>query len=143
MYSAKYRGEDIAVKVLNQQTLSGKVLNEFTQEVKTMNAIRSRLFCNTGSRCASFILTVYLRYIVSLFGACTADPHIAIVMELMEGGSLSELLATDGELPWSTRLLMAGDIARGIQVLHSSKPQVSISQIVETLNNYARFFIVT
>lgn len=65
-----------------------------------------------------------LRYVVSLFGACTKDPNVALVMELMEGGTLSDLLAEDIELHWNTRLLIAIDIARGIQVLHSNKPQV-------------------
>lgn len=41
----------------------------------------------------------------------------------MEGGSLLERLQ-EGELLWNTRLLMAIDIAKGIQVLHCNKPQV-------------------
>lgn len=53
-----------------------------------------------------------------------------MVMELLEGGALSELLAADVELPWNARLLIAGDIARGIQVLHTNKPQVTVVIIV-------------
>lgn len=120
MYSATYRGEDVAVKVLSHQTLSSKILSQFAQEVKNMNSIRSRYVL--------FLLMNFLqysRYVVSLFGACTKEPHVGIVMELMEGGSLSDLLADEVELSWTTRLLMAADIARGIQVLHSNKPLVS------------------
>jgi serine/threonine protein kinase len=52
------------------------------------------------------------------------EPNFAIVMELMEGGTLSDLLCSkDIELPWSVRLAMAKDIAMGIQVLHSHHPR--------------------
>lgn len=49
-----------------------------------------------------------------------------MVMELMHGGSLTNFLeAQEAELPWSIRLSLAEDIARGIQFLHHSKPIVS------------------
>jgi len=62
---------------------------------------------------------------VNFLGACTQEPNLALVMELMGGGSLLNLLAdTEIELPWSIRLDMVEDIACGIQVLHSNKPLV-------------------
>jgi serine/threonine protein kinase len=63
---------------------------------------------------------------VSLFGACTQEPNLAFVMELMEGGSLSDLLhSKEIDLSWPVRLTMAEEIAKGIQVLHTNKPQVT------------------
>jgi hypothetical protein len=55
-------------------------------------------------------------------------------MELMEGGTLTHVLRTK-ELPWSVRLAMAEDIAKGIQVLHSSKPIVSNAKRIGTSSN--------
>lgn len=42
MYAAKYRGEDVAVKVLNARTLTAKKLAEFKHEVKSMHSIQSK-----------------------------------------------------------------------------------------------------
>jgi serine/threonine protein kinase len=62
---------------------------------------------------------------VNFYGACTAEPNLAIVMELMEGGSLYDLLhAKSVELPWNVRLGIVEEIAMGIKVLHANKPMV-------------------
>lgn len=42
MYSAQYRGEAVAVKILHANSLSSKVMKQFQQEVNTMNLVRSR-----------------------------------------------------------------------------------------------------
>jgi hypothetical protein len=68
---------------------------------------------------------LFFRYIVSCFGACLKEPNVALVMELMEGGTLADLLhSPDVELPWGVRLTMVEEIVKGIQVLHATKPQV-------------------
>lgn len=70
-------------------------------------------------------MNVYFhRYVVKLVGVCTVEPPLAIIMEYVDGGTLSALLHSNVELSWLSRLCMAEDIANGIEVLHSHIPQV-------------------
>jgi len=105
VYSAKYRGEFVAVKVLGSFCVTAETLKAFKQEVISCISIRSR-------------------YVVNFLGACTEENHMALVMELMSGGTLSSLLRSQNELPWALRLKMLEEIARGINVLHSNKPTI-------------------
>jgi len=106
VYKAKFRGEDVAVKLLGSISLSPEDLEAFRQEVKNINSIRSR-------------------FVVNFYGACTKQPNLAMVMELMTGGSLSNLLRSPTkELPWDVRLHMIEEIAMGIKVLHRNNPTI-------------------
>jgi len=105
VYSAKYRGERVAVKVITSFTCTPESLKSFREEVTNCNSIRSR-------------------YVVPFLGACVQEPNLAMVMELMSGGSLSALLRSPVELSWSVRLTMLEEIAFGINVLHSNKPTI-------------------
>jgi hypothetical protein len=42
VYSAKFRGEDVAVKVLYESAINPERLAQFKQEVKIMCSVRSR-----------------------------------------------------------------------------------------------------
>jgi len=105
MYSAKYRGEHVAVKMLSSFSITPEALKAFKQEVITCITIRSR-------------------FVVNFLGACTEENHLALVTELMSAGSLSTLLRSQNELPWALRLRMLEEIARGVNVLHSNKPAI-------------------
>lgn len=62
---------------------------------------------------------------VTFIGASTTRPPYAIVMEYMPEGNLSALLYNkDKLLSWSERLIIATEIAQGIQALHSFPPTV-------------------
>jgi serine/threonine protein kinase len=67
---------------------------------------------------------MFYRYVVSLLGICTKEPNIALVMELMTGGTLAHLLHSKTELPWANRLDIVEDIVKGVHRLHSNNPQV-------------------
>jgi len=54
------------------------------------------------------------------------EPNVAMVMELMKGGTLASLLHSDIKLTWGEKLLMLEEIAIGIKVLHSNQPMVCI-----------------
>lgn len=73
------------------------------------------------------------RFVVKLLGVCTTKPPIAVIMEFVTGGPLSTLLRNhEIELPWSIRLLMVEEIARGVYALHSNDPQVCIPNALGT-----------
>jgi len=62
---------------------------------------------------------------VNFLGACTEEPNLAMVMELMPNGSLTSLLRnTEKDLPWSMRMRMLEEIASGIKVLHGNSPTI-------------------
>lgn len=83
---------------------------------------------------------------VKLLGVCTTvESPIAIVMEYVDGGTLSTLLHSEIELPWPLRLGIAEEIIKGIDVLHSHLPQVfiEISFYVGLTRVYRRSFTGT
>jgi serine/threonine protein kinase len=59
---------------------------------------------------------------VNFIGACINPPGLFIVMELMEGGTLFDLLHKSGtELLNSRKLQIAEEIAIGLQFLHNNR----------------------
>jgi len=105
VYKATFRGERVAVKIIAASEFSAESLKAFQEEAANCNAIRSR-------------------YVVNFIGACLEEPNVALVMELMTGGSLSSLLRSSVELSWVQRLEMLEEIAMGINVLHSNIPTI-------------------
>lgn len=61
------------------------------------------------------------RNIISLIGACVHDGHRACVFELMQNGSVADLLdSRDLKFTWERRLDIALGAARGLACLHES-----------------------
>jgi len=60
--------------------------------------------------------------IVSMIGFCF-EPY-SIVMEYMDKGSLSSFLQKSEDLPYSTQLQLALDVAKGMMFLHSASPPI-------------------
>jgi TPR repeat protein len=57
--------------------------------------------------------------IVQLYGVCQQEFRYSLVMELMPKGTLYELLHNNQPLSWERRWVLAGDIAQGINYLHT------------------------
>ena len=66
--------------------------------------------------------TLHHPNIVQLLGAGWTAPHIFLILELAERGSLLELLVSPATLSWGRPLLsLARDAARAVQFLHSQR----------------------
>lgn len=86
---------------------------------------------------------IFSRYIVHFYGACSKEPHLAMVMELLRGTLTDFLQEKKEDLPWSTRLQIAEDIAKGIQFLHSHNPIVRKPTLSHPFSYiFIRFYIV-
>lgn len=97
---AKWRGSEVAVKVLFAGQLSPEAHDAFKREVFVMNCLRHP-------------------NIVMLMAACPSPPRLAIVMEFMAGGSLYHLLHIQKHrLNIESLVSLATDICRGLQFLH-------------------------
>ena len=80
------------------------------------------------------MLTLFLFYsgssrlrhpnVILFLGACTKPPHLSMVTEYMEMGSLYYLIHLSGQnkkLSWRRRLKMLRDICRGLMCIHRMK----------------------
>ena len=96
VYDATFKGQRVAVKTL----FSPEGQAEFLRESEVMSSLRAP-------------------YLVCLIGI-TLEPQ-TMVMELMEGGSLFDLLHRKKTVPlsWAMQWKMLHQIAQGIQSLHS------------------------
>lgn len=101
VYRAKWRGNEVAVKVFSAGQLSPEAQDAFKREVFVMNCLRHP-------------------NIVLLMGACHTLPHLAIIMEFLVGGSLYSLLHIQKHRPKMEDIVsLAGDVCKGLQYLHS------------------------
>ncbi|KAI9915607.1 hypothetical protein PsorP6_008062 [Peronosclerospora sorghi] len=100
VYNASRKGQDVAVKVLMRQNLSADVVREFESEVKIMSCLHHPNICR-------------------LLGACLVPEYRALVIELVEQGSLWEVLRTrQRQLTDEMRAQFVFDTARGMSYLH-------------------------
>ncbi|RLN95838.1 hypothetical protein BBJ28_00013189 [Nothophytophthora sp. Chile5] len=100
VYKAVWKGCDVAVKVLIRQNLSADVVREFETEVKIMSFMHHPNVC-------------------MLLGACLAPESRALVIELVEHGSLWGVLRTRRrQLTDAMRARFVLDTARGMSYLH-------------------------
>lgn len=100
VYEGKWRGKGVAVKVLVCQDLRSDILHEFQSEVEIMSVLRHPNICR-------------------LLGACMDPPNRALVVELMQRGSLWGVLRTHRKtLTMDQRTRFIYDTAKGMAYLH-------------------------
>ncbi|CAM8974119.1 unnamed protein product [Rhodiola kirilowii] len=108
-FGTVYKGElpdgtKIAVKRMETGMASDKGLDEFTSEISVMTKVRHR-------------------HLVSLLGYCLEGNERLLVYEYLPQGTLSRFLFHWKEeglkpLDWARRLIIALDVARGVEYLH-------------------------
>uniref|UniRef100_A0AAV1UUN1 Protein kinase domain-containing protein n=1 Tax=Peronospora matthiolae TaxID=2874970 RepID=A0AAV1UUN1_9STRA len=100
VFQASWKGRNVAMKVLVRQNLTADVVREFETEVKIMSGLHHPNIC-------------------SLLGACLAPESRALVIELVEHGSLWAVLRTRRrQLSEAMRTRFVVDTARGMRYLH-------------------------
>jgi len=101
VYVAVYQGQQVAVKIQGDESGKASVLEEFKREVTTMSALSSH------------------RNVLSLVGACTRPPRLAIVTEYCARGSIFGLLHhPECHLTWAQIIYMCLGAANGMAHLH-------------------------
>lgn len=96
-----WRGTEVAIKVLLEQDLTEENMEDFCNEISLLSRMRHP-------------------NVILFLGACTKPPHLSMVTEYMEMGSLSHLIHTSGQgkkLSWRRRLKMLRDICRGMMCI--------------------------
>eukprot|EP00873_Tetraselmis_striata_P012791 jgi/Tetstr1/433055/TSEL_022390.t1 len=98
VYRGTLDGAPVAIKVLDPGGLRGR--EEYLVEAQTLARLRHR-------------------HIVNIYAAC--EERLAVVMELMEGGTLEERLR-EGDAAWNVRMRMLYEACVGLLFLHNSSP---------------------
>ncbi|XP_047974357.1 chitin elicitor receptor kinase 1-like [Salvia hispanica] len=111
VYYAELRGEKAAIKKMDMQAT-----NEFLAELKVLT-------------------NVHHLNLVRLIGYCT-EGSLFLVYEYIENGNLSQHLRGSGRepLPWSTRIQIALDSARGLEYIHEHTVPVYIHRDIKPAN---------
>ncbi|XP_028052554.1 chitin elicitor receptor kinase 1-like [Camellia sinensis] len=111
VYYAELRGEKAAIKKMDMQASK-----EFLAELKVLTH-------------------VHHLNLVRLIGYCV-EGSLFLVYEFIENGNLSEHLHGGGEgpLPWSTRVQIALDSARGLEYIHEHTVPVYIHRDIKSAN---------
>ncbi|XAR55348.1 Non-specific serine/threonine protein kinase [Bertholletia excelsa] len=111
VYSAELRGEKAAIKKMDMQAS-----REFLAELKVLTH-------------------VHHLNLVRLIGYCV-EGSLFLVYEYIENGNLSQHLRGTGKdpLPWSTRVQIALDSARGLEYIHEHTVPVYIHRDIKSAN---------
>eukprot|EP00741_Cyanophora_paradoxa_P017250 tig00020961_g16661.t1 len=105
-YQGEFRGRVVAVKRLKVQFPNPKLIEESKQELRLLSHLHHP-------------------NVVLFMGACTVPEEFCVVTELMEGGSLFDLLhKQQKQLDRWMVVQWAKDIAYGMNYLHHQKPQI-------------------
>ncbi|KAJ3322751.1 hypothetical protein HDV06_002802 [Boothiomyces sp. JEL0866] len=102
VYVARWDSELVAVKKLNVPQMSKKDVKDFYNEANIMYRTRHP-------------------NVVLLQGIVQEPENYMLVMELMEKGSLFNLLKSNEDITWARRFNFAIDIASGMAYLHKNK----------------------
>ncbi|XP_059285354.1 serine/threonine-protein kinase EDR1 isoform X1 [Lycium ferocissimum] len=100
-----WNGTDVAIKVFLEQDLTEENMEDFCNEISILSRLRHP-------------------NVILFLGACTRPPHLSMVTEYMEMGSLYYLIHLSGQkkrLSWRRRLKMLRDICRGLMCIHRMK----------------------
>lgn len=100
-----WNGTDVAIKVFLEQDLTAENMEDFCNEISILSRLRHP-------------------NVILFLGACTRPPHLSMVTEYMEMGSLYYLIHLSGQkkkLSWRRRLKMIRDICRGLMCIHRMK----------------------
>ncbi|KAK4275997.1 hypothetical protein QN277_019000 [Acacia crassicarpa] len=112
VYYAELRGEKAAIKMMESQKSK-----EFLAELKVLTR-------------------VHHLNLVRLIGYCVKKDSLFLVYEYIDNGDLSQHLRDSGRetLPWSTRLQIALDSARGLEYIHEHTWPVYIHRDIKSAN---------
>ncbi|XP_055822525.1 probable serine/threonine-protein kinase SIS8 isoform X3 [Solanum dulcamara] len=91
-----WNGTDVAIKVFLEQDLTEENMEDFCNEISILSRLRHP-------------------NVILFLGACTKPPHLSMVTEFMEMGSLYYLIHVSGQkkkVSWRRRLKMLRDICR-------------------------------
>lgn len=124
-FGTVYKGElhdgtKIAVKRMESGVMSEKGLDEFKSEIAVLTKVRHR-------------------HLVALLGYCLDGNERLLVYEYMPQGTLSRFLFNWKEeglqpLEWTKRLIIALDVARGVEYLHGLAQQSFIHRDLKPSN---------
>ena len=106
VYKGKYKGKDVAVKMLFCIDLTKEVIRRFFNEIKIHSGLRHST-------------------VVQVQGVCIIPPAICLVMECMDCSLYECLHSPEGQkFKMNQRLKIAIECAKAIAFLHTSKPYV-------------------
>ncbi|XP_026460786.1 protein kinase byr2-like [Papaver somniferum] len=106
VYRGLWCGSDVALKLFSKLDYSDDLLHSFRQEVLLIKRLRHP-------------------NVLLFMGAVASPEHLCIVTEFLPRGSLYQLLQRGSQkLDWRRRVLMALDIARGMNYLHLCNPPI-------------------
>ncbi|KAJ8529450.1 hypothetical protein K7X08_036285 [Anisodus acutangulus] len=109
VYYAELRGKIAAIKKMNRQAKT-----EFLAELKILTR-------------------VHHLNLVCLMGYCV-DRYLFLVYEYIDNGNLRQHLRGRDTLPWSTRVQIALDSARGLEYIHEHSVPVCIHRDIKSAN---------
>ncbi|XP_009610544.1 receptor-like kinase TMK4 [Nicotiana tomentosiformis] len=121
VYKGKlHDGTEIAVKRMEASIASNKGLNEFKAEIEVLTKVRHR-------------------HLVALHGFCVNGYERLLVYEYMPQGTLGQHLFDHEHLgfpplTWKQRLIIALDVARGVEYLHGLAQQSFIHRDLKPSN---------
>ncbi|GAU24935.1 hypothetical protein TSUD_311700 [Trifolium subterraneum] len=102
LYKGTLCNQDVAIKVLKQESLNENIQREFSQEVYILSKIHHR-------------------NVVKFIGACTKPPYLYLVTEYLSGGSIYDLLHKGNTvLTLPSLLKVAIDVSEGMKYLHQN-----------------------
>ncbi|CAN6243710.1 unnamed protein product [Urochloa humidicola] len=105
VFRGLWNGTDVAIKVFLEQDLTTENMKDFCNEISILSRLRHP-------------------NVILFLGACMKPPHLSLVTEYMEMGSLYNLIHSKTQrtkLNWKRRLKMLRDICRGLMCMHRLK----------------------